>query len=332
MLPRWTPILILMCATLAAAATTPPACPPAAGVAVQVLGSGGPIADDARASSGYLVWIDGRSRVLIDAGGGVFLRFGEAHADFAALNFIGLSHFHTDHSADFPALLKSGYFTHRERPLTVAGPSGNARFPGLTEYLHAMLDPEVGAYAYLGGYLNGSGGLPKLLPVEVHIEKAVQATVYERAGIRIDAMPVPHGIVPALAFRVTVGDVVLVFAGDQTLGEPEFVPFAKGASLFVVHMALPEGATSGTTLHAVPSRIGEVAASVAPDTLLISHLMRRSLANLDGNLAEIRSHYRGHLIVAEDLVCQAVRVTDISGRKDLKPGPGSGDQIQATDY
>jgi len=324
MLARWTPIPILLCATLAAAETALPACPSAAGVAVQVLGSGGPIADDARASSGYLVWIDGRSRVLIDAGGGVFLRFGEAHADFAALDFIGLSHFHTDHSADFPALLKSGYFTHRERPLTVAGPSANARFPGLTEYLYAMLDPEVGAYAYLAGYLNGSGGLPKLLPVEVHIEKTEQATVYERAKIRIDAMPVPHGIVPALAFRVTVGDVVLVFAGDQNLGEPEFVPFAKGASLFVVHMALPEGATSGTTLHAVPSRIGEVAASVAPDTLLISHLMRRSLADLDGNLSQIRNRYRGRLVVAEDLLCQAVPSIEVSRRKDPGPGPASG--------
>ena len=41
------------------------ACPPAEGVALQVLGSGGPIADDGRASSSYIVWIDGKSRVLM---------------------------------------------------------------------------------------------------------------------------------------------------------------------------------------------------------------------------------------------------------------------------
>ena len=86
-------------------------CPPPQGVALQVLGSGGPIADDARASSAYLVWVDGKSRVLIDSGGGAFLRFGEAQANFSELEFIGLSHFHTDHSADFPALLKSGYLS-----------------------------------------------------------------------------------------------------------------------------------------------------------------------------------------------------------------------------
>lgn len=72
-------------------------CPPATGVALQVLGSGGPIADDGRASSSCLIWVDGKSRVLIDAGGGAFLRFGEARASSHDLDFIGLSHFHADH-------------------------------------------------------------------------------------------------------------------------------------------------------------------------------------------------------------------------------------------
>jgi hypothetical protein len=51
-------------------------------IAVQVLGSGGPDSNDARASSGYLLWLDGEARLLVDAGGGVFLRFGEAKAKF----------------------------------------------------------------------------------------------------------------------------------------------------------------------------------------------------------------------------------------------------------
>jgi Metal-dependent hydrolases of the beta-lactamase superfamily III len=42
-------------------------------IGVQVLGSGGPIADDGRASSGNLIWSDGKSIMLIDTGGGVFL-------------------------------------------------------------------------------------------------------------------------------------------------------------------------------------------------------------------------------------------------------------------
>jgi len=48
------------------------------GVAVQVLGSGGPELQDKRASSSYLIWQEGQARVLVDAGGGSALRFGES--------------------------------------------------------------------------------------------------------------------------------------------------------------------------------------------------------------------------------------------------------------
>lgn len=78
-------------------AAAPPAhatCP--ASISVQVLGSGGPDSDDARASAGYLVWIDGQARLLVDAGGGVFLRFGEAKARFDMLDAIAITHLHAD--------------------------------------------------------------------------------------------------------------------------------------------------------------------------------------------------------------------------------------------
>jgi ribonuclease BN (tRNA processing enzyme) len=75
-------------------------------VALQVLGSGGPAPEGHRASSDYLVWVGVRSCVLVNAGGGVFLRFGEAHARIEDLDLIALTYFHADHVADFPALIK----------------------------------------------------------------------------------------------------------------------------------------------------------------------------------------------------------------------------------
>jgi phosphoribosyl 1,2-cyclic phosphodiesterase len=75
------------------------------GVAVQVLGSGGPELQDKRASTSYLVWQDGQARVLVDAGGGSALRFGESGAKMSQLDVILFSHFHVDHSADFPSLI-----------------------------------------------------------------------------------------------------------------------------------------------------------------------------------------------------------------------------------
>lgn len=281
-------------------------CPPPQGVALQVLGSGGPIADDARASSAYLVWVDGKSRVLIDAGGGAFLRFGEARANFSDLDFVGLSHFHTDHSADFPALLKSGYFSTRERPLPVAGPGAGGLFPGLNGFLSRMLDKDSGAFSYLSGYLDGSEGLVKINAIEVSIENQSVVSLFNGGpdGISVDARQVPHGIVPAIAFRVRVSGTTIVFSGDQNGNDPSFTEFARHASILVMPMPIPAGATgTARSLHAPPGVIGDIARESGARQLVLSHLMARSLRDLDKNLAVVRARYSGPVVVANDLDC-----------------------------
>jgi ribonuclease BN (tRNA processing enzyme) len=305
---RW-PLIALALSVASSACAEPAAqCPPADGVGLQVLGSGGPIADDDRASSGYIVWVDGRSRVLVDAGGGTFLRFGEAGASFVDLEFVGLSHFHTDHSADFPALLKSGNFSGREAPLPVAGPGPGGPFPGLSGWLDSMLAAGSGAYGYLSGYLDGSGRLVKLVPREIDRDTKDPVRVLD-GDLQIDALPVPHGIVPALGFRVTVADVSIVFASDQNGSSEAFTDFAKDASLLVMHLPVPEGATgTAVQLHAQPSRVASIAEEAGAGTLVLSHFMGRSLRDLDGNVAVVRAGYGGRVVVASDLAC--VVVTD----------------------
>jgi ribonuclease BN (tRNA processing enzyme) len=296
--------IVLASCGAAACADSGEKCPPERGLALQVLGSGGPIADDGRASTAYILWIDGQSRVMIDAGGGSFLRFGESGATFEALDFVGLSHFHTDHSADFPALLKSGYFADRDRPLGVAGPGPGGPFPGLNDYLRAMLEPGKGAYGYLGGYLDGTRGLVQLSPSEIGIDAGEAVSVFADGGLEIDALPVPHGIVPALGFRVRVNDTSVVFASDQNGSDPAFVEFAKDADVLVMHMPIPEGASGGALqLHAKPSRIGAIAAAAEVDTLLLSHFMARSLRDFEGNVNAVRAAFDGEIVVADDLAC-----------------------------
>jgi len=74
-------------------------------VAVQILGSGGPRINPLRASSSYLLWIDGRARVLVDMGGGAHHRFGQSLAKLEDLWMVGISHLHPDHVSDLPAFL-----------------------------------------------------------------------------------------------------------------------------------------------------------------------------------------------------------------------------------
>jgi ribonuclease BN (tRNA processing enzyme) len=296
--------LLALCGPLHASDASPEtACPPEAGVAVQVLGSGGPVADDGRASSAYLVWLDGSARLLVDAGAGTFLRFGEAGARFEDLDLVALSHFHTDHSADLPALLKSGYFSDRERPLTVSGPDGHGAFPALGRWLDALFGPE-GAWAYLGGYLDGTDGLVKLEPVTVGHENASPTEVLSNDRLTVTALGVPHGIVPALAYRVDVAGRVLVFGSDQNGSSPAFVELARNADLLLAHLAIPESARGAAVrLHARPSTLGEIAGRAGVKQLLLSHFMARSLREIERQVTEIRARYPGPVNLAEDLAC-----------------------------
>lgn len=281
-------------------------CSSSAEPALQVLGSGGPIADDGRASSGYLVWVDGRSRFLVDAGGGIFLRFGETGARFDDLDHIAISHFHTDHSTDLVALLKSGYFTNRSRPLSISGPAAGGDYPGMGDYLKRLLQQDTGAYAYLEGYLDGSDGLIELNPVEVDPRQTKPHKVYGNpdTDTEIYALGVPHGPVPALAYRIRAGQQSIVFSGDQNGSSDAFIDFARGADVLVMHMPVPENiGGAGRNLHAPPSLIGKIAAETGAGKLVLSHFMSRSLENKEENLQHIRSRYKGVLVSANDLDC-----------------------------
>ena len=285
------------------------ACGAPGGVAIQVLGSGGLVADDARASSAYLLWIDSDSRALIDFGGGAFLRFGEAGGEFETLDFVGISHFHTDHSADLPALLKSGYFSSRSRPLDIAGPEAGGPFPGLQEFLNGLVDRDQGVYRYLAGYQDGSDGMVRLSATELSHETDGVITLKGPFSQRfeVDARYVPHGIVPTVAFRIRVGDKLIVFSSDQTGKDPAFVDFAGNADLLIMHMAIPEAADSAAlNLHATPEAIGKVARASGAKKLVLSHFMARSLRRLGDNVNVVKSNYAGPVIVAQDLSCIAV--------------------------
>ena len=281
-------------------------CLKAEGPLLQVLGSGGPIADDGRASSGYLVWVDGRSRFLVDAGGGIFLRFGEAGARFEDLEHISISHFHTDHSTDLVALLKSGYFSNRSSALPISGPMAGGDYPGTGDFLKRLLDQDNGAYAYLEGYLDGSDGLVELIPTEVDPGLTKATRVYTDPGTNIEilALGVPHGPVPALAYRIRIGQQSIVFSGDQNGNSDAFIDFARGTDVLVMHMPVPENTGEvARKLHAPPSVIGKIAAETGTGSLVLSHFMSRSLANMEENLNQIRSRYNGQLISAYDLEC-----------------------------
>lgn len=278
-------------------------------VAVQVLGSGGPELASGRASASYLVWHRGRARVLVDLGAGAMLRFNQSGAQLTDLALIALTHLHVDHAGDLPALVKAGYFDERQAPLPVAGPGPGPAFPGLGTWLDRQFAAREGAYRYLSGVQDGTGGQFALRDLEQALAPGQDATVLDVPGLLVEAMGVRHGPVPALAFRVRLEGRTIVFAGDQDGETPEFWKFASSAQLLVAHLAIPVNAPpAARALHADPPRLGRGAAASRAGHLLLSHLMTRSEARLEESLAAVRRHYDGPVSVAQDLACLVVPV------------------------
>jgi ribonuclease BN (tRNA processing enzyme) len=274
------------------------------GVEVQVLGSGGPEMQDKRASSSYLVWRDGKARVLVDAGGGSALRFGESGAQMQDLDVILFSHLHIDHTGDFPALIKSSYFEERTRVLPVYGPLGNADFPATTAFVADLFDPAHGAWRYLGSYLRAQQGGYLLRTYDVRLSSHEIRRIASTGAAVILATPVIHGDVPALAWRVELDSRVIVFSGDTNGDNGNLERLARGADVFVAHNAVPEGASGAErALHMPPSVIGRIAKSAAVRQVVLSHRMLRTLGHEDETRAIIAKTYTGPLVFADDLDC-----------------------------
>ncbi|MGO9940198.1 MAG: MBL fold metallo-hydrolase [Terracidiphilus sp.] len=277
------------------------------GVVVQVLGSGGPELQDKRASSSYLIWQDGRARVLVDAGGGSALRFGESGAQMSDLDLLLFSHFHVDHSGDFAALIKSSWFEGRNRPLPIYGPSGNDFMPSTTEFVSDLFG-DHGAYGYLSELLvPREEGAYKMQPHNV-TGTAKPAVQFSSSDLSASSVRVIHGAVPALAWRIEIGGKSIVFSGDTNGNDPGLVLLAANADLFVAHNAVPEGATGvERNLHMPPSVIGQIAADAHVKRLVLSHRMLRTLGKEEQTQSEIRKRYSGILEFANDLDCFTVQ-------------------------
>jgi len=268
-------------------------------VALQVLGSGGPEMGDKRASSGYVIWIDGKSKILIDFGGGASLRFEEVNAKVKDLEVILLTHLHVDHTADIPALLKSAFFTRASGNLYIYGPEENNFMPSTEDFVERLFEDDKGAWQYLGDHLDGSARL-QLKAHDVDDSHKVKI-IYKQGDISIEAVSVHHGPIPAVAYRVNVGNKSVTFSGDMNGDYHTLELLAKGTNILVAHNAVPQGATGvAAQLHMTPKIIGQIAKTAQPKRVILSHRMLRTLGKEKETRREINKYYQGSVKFAND--------------------------------
>ncbi len=268
-------------------------------VALQVLGSGGPESGDKRASSAYIVWIDGKSKILIDFGGGASLRFEEVNAKIQDLDVILLTHLHADHTADLPALLKSSFFTTASGKLHLFGPKGNDVMPSTEDFIEKLFKDGDGAWQYLGDHLDGKSSL-QLKTHNVRDTRKVKV-IYKQGDIIISAISVHHGAIPAVAYKVSVGEKSITFSGDMNGDYHTLEKLGQNTNILVMHNAIPKHAKGvAVKLHMTPIIIGQIAKKAKAKSLVLSHRMLRTLGKEKQTNREIHRHYKGSISYAND--------------------------------
>jgi ribonuclease BN (tRNA processing enzyme) len=280
--------------------------------AVQILGSGGPALNPERASASYLLWVGGQARMLVDMGGGAYLRFGQSRAKTSDLALVAISHLHPDHVSDLPAFLWLSH-TVRTEPLPIvgpsagkgaAGPAGNDVAPDFQSFLSRLFDEKSGAFQVLGGALGGRGNGVRLNVSTVDVLKTEPTKVFEAAGLKVTALGIPHANMPTIAYRVETPDGSVVFSSDQNGTDPRFVDFARDADTLIMHMQVPAG-TTNNPLHAAPAVVGRIARDAHARRLIVSHI---GLAGpmLEAAVADLKTVYTGPLTVGADLQCTPI--------------------------
>ena len=291
---------------------------------IMVLGSGAPAAQpDGRASAGYMIFIDGKAKVLMDVGGGVYQRIADSGMLLTDLEIVLLSHLHVDHVGDIDPVVKAMFFHNRlngfprdpDMKLHIFGPdrappaapAPALRYPTTNEFVDAHFDGTLGVEAYLNDFAVAIGGIPlNYMTHSVEHDNSLGVrTIWDKDGLVIKAIGVPHGPAPSLAFRIEYMGKSIAYSGDTTSKSVNgnMIEISRYADLLFYDTAILDGTGAPFIgLHTTPTRMGEVARDAEAKKLVLSHLTPITNQNTDVVKDSVRNAgYQGKIKVAKDL-------------------------------
>jgi ribonuclease BN (tRNA processing enzyme) len=252
---------------------------------ITILGSGTsvPLAD--RASPSVAIFVGGRF-ILMDIGPGTVRQLAIAGLRYQDIDYIVISHFHPDHTADlihfffatrYPPVLEE------RKPFTIIAPKG------FDQFLELLKKP-------YGRWLD----LPDRL-MNIEELKTGQKDSREFQGFTIHSGPVKH-TPQSLGFRIEDNSgSSIAYSGDTGYCEG-IVELAKGADLLILECSFPDDeAIAG---HLTPSEAGEIAARAGVKRLVLTHFYPEILTT--DIEAQCRKTYQGDLVLARDLMSLSV--------------------------
>jgi ribonuclease BN (tRNA processing enzyme) len=155
--------------------------------------------------------------VLLDCGASSLIALKQQHHDPNQIGLVLVSHLHGDHFGGLPFLVLDGQFTHRTRPLHVAGPTG------VRERVQAAMEV----------LFPGSTQVQRQFAVHFHELADRQPRQFEPAELAVVPYEVVHASgAPALALRVAWQGYTIAYTGDTEWTEA-LVEAAQGVDLLI---------------------------------------------------------------------------------------------------
>jgi ribonuclease BN (tRNA processing enzyme) len=272
-------------------------------VKLTLLGTGMPWPNPLRAGPSQHLQL-GDTSVVVDCGNGAARRMVEAGIDYN-VDYVFITHMHSDHTIDLAHLLISGWIQYRKKPWRIVGPSNTQEF--VNRLLHAFEEDIRIRRLY------DRVGAEVMTPI---VQEVQHGDVIEGDGWRSTAIEVEHGYVkPALGFRFDGDGRKLVISGD-TAPCDALVEASGDADVLVHEMTagLPDqcdkhGPSSKdlnefrqriAASHTCSHEVGKVAADAGARHLVLSHLSPR----LDEAAARgvIEQDYGGQVTFGYDLL------------------------------
>jgi len=251
-----------------------------------ILGSGTTVPLTDRASPSVAIFIEDQF-LLMDIGPGTVRQLARAGLSHEDIDYIGISHFHPDHTADLihfifatrhPPILK------RRKPFTIIGPKG------FNEFLRLLKRP-------YGSWLDLPAGLMKIEELDT-----AGKNKKEFENFKILSAPVNH-TPQSIGLRIEDNSGrVIVYSGDTGYCEG-IVDLARGADLLILESSFPEG--QEVERHLTPSQAGDIATRAGVKRLLLTHFYPECLRS--ERETQCRKTYQGDLILATDLMSLSVR-------------------------
>ena len=284
--------------------TTTSPCTPAqrdAGCLI-ILGSGVPVPDPERSGPAYALLLGDRS-FLFDAGAGVMRRVAAAGLPINGFTAAFLTHLHSDHTLGLPDVLLTTWTMGRRGPFPLVGP------PGTNDMVaHILAAWQEDVTVRITGLEQGQPAGPF-----VTVQESRGGVVYDSAGVRITAIPVPHGELQlSFAYRIELPTRTIILSGDTGPGQA-MEEASRGADL-LVHEGYPEvrlvteNRPGGDqwpaymrAVHTSDVEIGQLAQRAGVTLLVLSHFVWMGGTPEEAIAGVRRGGYEGRVVVAKDL-------------------------------